>query len=195
MFVGVMNFGQVQKIRFIVVKIFQSNSNQFLVILIQSSKLASKILTLYFLNKYNHTIISFSNCIIHCNDIIACYIWTRYQIERLNTLKTLHYARTKLHLRGSAKISYFKKRKYREEKHFFFSFIMSKSTPISSPLKKVLFTILLSALQLCITSSEKFFASMNIFCSSNSIQYLHSGTLGCHLLQDLKVPGSNLDND
>ena len=37
MFVGVMNFGQIQKIRFIVVKIFCSNSNQFLVILIWSS--------------------------------------------------------------------------------------------------------------------------------------------------------------
>ena len=41
MFVGVMNFGQVQKIRFFVVKIFWSNSNKFLVILIRSSKLAS----------------------------------------------------------------------------------------------------------------------------------------------------------
>ena len=41
MFVGVMNFGQVQKIRFVVVKIFRSNSNQFLVILIWSSELAS----------------------------------------------------------------------------------------------------------------------------------------------------------
>ena len=41
MFVGVMNFGQVKKIRFFVVKIFRSNSNQFLVILIWSSELAS----------------------------------------------------------------------------------------------------------------------------------------------------------
>ena len=40
--VGVANFGQIQKIRFVVVKIFRSNSNQFLVILIRSSKLASK---------------------------------------------------------------------------------------------------------------------------------------------------------
>ena len=37
MFVGAMNFGQIQKIRFIVVKIFWSYSNQFLVILIWSS--------------------------------------------------------------------------------------------------------------------------------------------------------------
>ena len=51
MFVGVMNFGQIQKIRFVVVnifwlcsinkvhrcEIFQSYNNQFLVILIQSS--------------------------------------------------------------------------------------------------------------------------------------------------------------
>ena len=41
MFVGVANFGQTQKIRFIVVKIFWSYSNQFWVILIWSSKLAS----------------------------------------------------------------------------------------------------------------------------------------------------------
>ena len=41
MFVGVTNFGQIQKIRFVVVKIFQSYSNQFLVISIWSSKLAS----------------------------------------------------------------------------------------------------------------------------------------------------------
>ena len=42
MFVRVMNFGQNQKIMFVVVKIFWSNYNQFLVILICSSKLASK---------------------------------------------------------------------------------------------------------------------------------------------------------
>ena len=42
LFVGVMNFGQVQKIRFVIVKFFWSNSNQFLVILIQSNELASK---------------------------------------------------------------------------------------------------------------------------------------------------------
>ena len=42
--VVVMNFGQVQKIRFVVVKNFRSNSNQFLVvILIRSSELASAI--------------------------------------------------------------------------------------------------------------------------------------------------------
>ena len=41
MFVSVMNFGQIQKIRFVVVKIFWSNSNQFSVILIGSSELAS----------------------------------------------------------------------------------------------------------------------------------------------------------
>ena len=41
MFVGVMSFGQDQKIMFVVVKKFQSNSNQFLVILIWSSELAS----------------------------------------------------------------------------------------------------------------------------------------------------------
>ena len=41
MYVGVMNYSQVQKIRFIVVKIFWSNSNQFLVISIRSSELAS----------------------------------------------------------------------------------------------------------------------------------------------------------
>ena len=41
MLIGVMNLGQVQKIRFIVVKIFWSNSNQFLAILIWSSELAS----------------------------------------------------------------------------------------------------------------------------------------------------------
>ena len=40
MFVGVMNFGQNQKIMFVVVNIFWSNSNQFLVILILSSKFA-----------------------------------------------------------------------------------------------------------------------------------------------------------
>ena len=40
MFVGVTNFGQVQKIRFVVVKIFRSNCNQFLVVLIRSSELA-----------------------------------------------------------------------------------------------------------------------------------------------------------
>ena len=43
MFVGVVNFGQIQKIRFVIVKIFWSHSSQFLVILIQSNKLASKI--------------------------------------------------------------------------------------------------------------------------------------------------------
>ena len=37
MFVGVMNLGQIQKIRFMVVNIFRSYSNQFLVILIWSS--------------------------------------------------------------------------------------------------------------------------------------------------------------
>ena len=36
MFVGVGNFGQVKKIRFVGVKIFRSNSNQFLVIFIWS---------------------------------------------------------------------------------------------------------------------------------------------------------------
>ena len=41
MFVGVMNFGQVQKIRFVIVKIFWCHSNQFLVILNWSSELAS----------------------------------------------------------------------------------------------------------------------------------------------------------
>ena len=41
--VDVMSFGQVQKIRFVVVKNFWSNSNQFLVILIRSSELASAI--------------------------------------------------------------------------------------------------------------------------------------------------------
>ena len=40
MFVGVMNFSHVQKIRFVIVKICWSNSNQFLVILIWSSELA-----------------------------------------------------------------------------------------------------------------------------------------------------------
>ena len=43
MFVGVMNFGQVKKIRFVVVKFFWSYSNQFLFILIRSSELASII--------------------------------------------------------------------------------------------------------------------------------------------------------
>ena len=47
MFVSVMNFGQVQKIRFVVVEIFWLNSNQFLVILIRSSELASLV---YFKN-------------------------------------------------------------------------------------------------------------------------------------------------
>ena len=37
MLVSVMNFGQIKKIRFVVVKIFRSYSNQFLVILIRSS--------------------------------------------------------------------------------------------------------------------------------------------------------------
>ena len=37
MFVGVMNFGQYQKIRLVVVKVLGSYSNQFLVILILSS--------------------------------------------------------------------------------------------------------------------------------------------------------------
>ena len=41
MFVSVMNFDQVQKIRFVVVKNFQPNSNQISVILIWSSELAS----------------------------------------------------------------------------------------------------------------------------------------------------------
>ena len=41
MLVGVMNFGQIQKVRFVIVKIFWSYSNQFLVILIRSSSLAS----------------------------------------------------------------------------------------------------------------------------------------------------------
>ena len=45
MFVSVMNFGQVQKICFVVVKNFWSNSNQFLVIFIWSSELASFIIT------------------------------------------------------------------------------------------------------------------------------------------------------
>ena len=43
LFVGVMNFGQIKKIRFVVVNIFRSNSNQFSVILIRSSKLATKL--------------------------------------------------------------------------------------------------------------------------------------------------------
>ena len=42
MFVGVANFGQIQKIRFVVVKICWLYSNEFLVILIRSSKLASE---------------------------------------------------------------------------------------------------------------------------------------------------------
>ena len=41
MFVSVMNFDQIKKIRFVVVKIFWSCSNQFSVILIWSSELAS----------------------------------------------------------------------------------------------------------------------------------------------------------
>ena len=45
MFVGVVIFGQAQKIRFIVVKIFQSYSNQISVILIWSSDLASNFST------------------------------------------------------------------------------------------------------------------------------------------------------
>ena len=40
MLVGVRNFGQVQKVKFVIVKIFCSNSNQFLVILNRSSELA-----------------------------------------------------------------------------------------------------------------------------------------------------------
>ena len=43
MIVSVMNFGQIQKIRFVVVKIFRSNYNQFLVILIWSSELAFNV--------------------------------------------------------------------------------------------------------------------------------------------------------
>ena len=43
MSVGVVNFGQVQKVRFVGVKIFRSCSNQFSVMLIRSSQLASKI--------------------------------------------------------------------------------------------------------------------------------------------------------
>ena len=39
--VGVMKFGQIQKVRFVVVKIFRSYSNQFSVILIWSSWLTS----------------------------------------------------------------------------------------------------------------------------------------------------------
>ena len=46
MFFGVMNFGQIQKIRLVVVKNFWSNSNQFLVILIRSSELVSYFLCL-----------------------------------------------------------------------------------------------------------------------------------------------------
>ena len=41
MLIGVMNLGQVQKTRYVIVKIFWSNSNQFLAILIWSSELAS----------------------------------------------------------------------------------------------------------------------------------------------------------
>ena len=41
MCVGVMNFSQFQKISFVIVKNFRSNSNQFLVILIWSSELDS----------------------------------------------------------------------------------------------------------------------------------------------------------
>ena len=41
MFVGVANFSQIKKIRFVIVNIFRSYSNQFLVILIRSSKFAS----------------------------------------------------------------------------------------------------------------------------------------------------------
>ena len=41
MFVGVMNFGQVQEIRFVVMTFFWSYSNQFSVVLIRSSELAS----------------------------------------------------------------------------------------------------------------------------------------------------------
>ena len=47
MFVDVVNFGQVQKIRFVVVKFFWSYSNQFLVILIRSRELASNILQIF----------------------------------------------------------------------------------------------------------------------------------------------------
>ena len=43
MFVGVMNFGQNQKIMLVGGKNFQSYSNQILVILIWSSKLASNL--------------------------------------------------------------------------------------------------------------------------------------------------------
>ena len=56
MFVGIMNFGQIQKIRFVVVKIFWSNSNQFLVILIWSSAVASFISEALFISVYiKHT--------------------------------------------------------------------------------------------------------------------------------------------
>ena len=41
LFVSIMNFGQIQKVRFIIAKIFQSNSYQLLVILIWSNELAS----------------------------------------------------------------------------------------------------------------------------------------------------------
>ena len=47
-FVGVANFGQIKKIRFVVAKIFQSYSNQFSVILIWSNKLASLFFYYYF---------------------------------------------------------------------------------------------------------------------------------------------------
>ena len=61
MFVGFMNFGRIQKIGFVVVKIFQSYSNKFLVILIWSSELAS-----YFFNILNlfNILMTLNKCII-----------------------------------------------------------------------------------------------------------------------------------
>ena len=47
MFVGVVNFGHVQALRFVSVNIFQSKSNQNLVILIRSCELALIILNFF----------------------------------------------------------------------------------------------------------------------------------------------------
>ena len=71
MFVSVVNFGQNQKIMFLVVKIFRSNFSQFLVILIRSSELASSIfvMTLFIFSLENWLNIDEAR-IWHCH-----YFW------------------------------------------------------------------------------------------------------------------------
>ena len=70
MFVSVMNFDQVQKIKFVLVKNFWSNSNQFSVILIRSSELASIIF------KFSVWKLKNLKCLSHCH---------RFQVSKEGT--------------------------------------------------------------------------------------------------------------